>query len=84
MQGLCKFEDTPVNRRAASTRRRPGAESTRLLLTNMDAATVVQVAEAVRREPARLRAVCPHTYPRIERAENILVAHQVCKGTSEA
>jgi hypothetical protein len=40
----------------------------------MDTSNVVQLAEAVERDLARLRATCPHPYSRIERAENILVA----------
>jgi hypothetical protein len=47
----------------------------------MDIASVVQVADAVERELDRLRAARPHLDSRIERAENILVAHLSCKGT---
>jgi hypothetical protein len=42
------------------------------------------VEEAVGRELRRLRTARPHPYPRIERAENSLVADVVYKGTGDA
>jgi hypothetical protein len=41
------------------------------------------VADAAEREFVGLRAACPHLYPRIKRAANILVADLVCKGTGD-
>ena len=45
----------------------------------MDTVSVVQVAEAVERGFARLRASRPALSSRISRAENILVAHLSCR-----
>jgi len=42
------------------------------------------VGEAVERELARVRGARAHTYSHIERAENILGADLVCKGTGDA
>jgi hypothetical protein len=49
----------------------------------MDISALVPVADAAEREFVRLRAACPHPYPRIDRAANILVADLVCKGTGD-
>jgi len=50
----------------------------------MNVSTVVQVAEVVERELDRLGAARLHPYPRIEQAENFLVADLVCEGTGDA
>jgi hypothetical protein len=49
----------------------------------MDTSSVVQLAEAVERDLARLRTTCSHPYSRIERAENILVADLIHAGMLE-
>jgi hypothetical protein len=49
----------------------------------MDISAVVPVADAAEREFVRLRAACPHPYPRIKRAPNILFADLGCKGTGD-
>jgi hypothetical protein len=44
----------------------------------MDISAVVPMTDAAERKFVRLRAACPHPYPRIARAANILVADLGC------